>query len=68
MQVTAANKCSEAHGYHTVEVPEAEYAKWKAGEYIQDALVSVTAEGREILLSGMCQEAWDEAFPEEDDF
>jgi len=68
MQVRGALPCSEeGHGYHVVEVSEAEYAKWKGGEYIQNALVSVAVEDREVLLSGMCKEAWDAAFPEEDD-
>lgn len=40
---------------------------WQAGEYIQRALTTLTADEREFLLTGMTPAEWDAAFPEEDE-
>lgn len=53
-----------------VPVPASEYAAWKSGVLIQDALQSVPAEQREMLITGICPECWDKVmkpFDEEED-
>src|SRR5690242_10443169 len=56
------------HGYHTVELTIEEYKKLVANEnHIQTDLPDLTAEEREILMTGMCQKAWDKLFPPEED-
>ena len=38
-----------------------------AGENIQIAFPDLTADQREILISGICPECWDKIFPPEED-
>ena len=40
--------------HHEVMVPAEELFEYRNGEYIQDALVSVSALDREFLLTGGC--------------
>lgn len=47
---------------YSVTVPAAELFAYRAGAMIQDALVSVSAEDREFLMSGFSPEGWDETF------
>ena len=45
-----------------VEVPatEQQLANWRAGELIQRAMPNLTADEREILISGYCGKCFDE--------
>lgn len=43
----------------TLAVPEAEYANWKDGMTIQDAMPSLTQDDRKLLISGTCPKCWD---------
>lgn len=58
--------CPHCHVYHNVRVPAAEYAAWQNGALIQDALVSLTAEDREKLISGFCAKGWKALFGEDE--
>lgn len=40
---------------------------WREGERIQNALPGLTAEEREILISGTCPECWNEIFGKEEE-
>ena len=40
--------------HHEVKVPANELFKYRQGDYIQDALKSVSASDREFLLTGGC--------------
>lgn len=45
---------------HTISVPAAAYRRWATGKAkIQDALPMLTADERELLLSGMCPHCFD---------
>ncbi len=37
---------------------------WKEGMLIQDAMPELSADERELLISGTCGKCWDEMFPE----
>ena len=50
---TFHGECLEGK-YHEVKVPAQELFEYRNGEYIQDALVSVSALDREFLLTGGC--------------
>lgn len=51
---------------HTVLVPTDGYKKWAQGRaHIQDALPGLSAEERELLMSGICPRCWDKTFGEE---
>ena len=43
------------------------FVNWKSGELIQDALPELSADERELLISGTCNECWQQLFPEEDE-
>ena len=43
-------------------VVPAEYERWKSGVHAQDALVSLSAGERELLISGTCEACFDEMF------
>ena len=45
-----------------VGVPESGYRQWKSGTRIQDALPMLSADEREILMSGVCPSCWDDVF------
>lgn len=45
-------------GYH-------DYEAWQNGEFIQDAMPYLTADQREILISGICGDCFDLMFPED---
>jgi hypothetical protein len=48
-----------------VRVKAAELENYKAGGYAQDCFSSLSAGQREFLISGICDDCWDELFPEE---
>ena len=43
-----------------------EWAKYQAGALIQDALVSLNADQREQIITGICKPCWDASFGEEE--
>lgn len=49
----------------TLTVTVAEYRKWLDGHHIQDAMPSVPSGERELLISGVCEPCFDNAFKEE---
>lgn len=59
--------CPYCERIQKVAVPESGFKAWKSGTRIQDALPGLTADEREILLSGICPECWDANFGEEVD-
>ena len=62
-------KCPWCGEEHEVEVPFEGYLAWKHGELIQVAMPQLSADEREMLISGVCPECWKKAFSyeEEDD-
>lgn len=55
-----------------VEVNEADYWDWDDGMLAQDAFPYLSADEREMLISGICPTCWDKMFgsdeePDEDD-
>lgn len=53
---------------HTTTVPlDADaYTQWKNGAYVQDAFRSMSADERELLISGTHSECWAKLFDDED--
>jgi hypothetical protein len=45
-----------------VSVPLSGYKAWQSGEFIQNAMPDVSADDRELLISGTCSECWDSMF------
>ena len=52
----------------TIEIPVAELKAIEEGTlYIQDAAPSISADAREMFLSGICPVCWDKTFAEEEE-
>jgi hypothetical protein len=67
--ITACPFCGHAH---EVEVNEVDYWDWQDGELAQNAFPYLSADEREMLISGICPTCWDKMFgsdeePDEDD-
>ena len=65
--VYVGRHCPFCGKYHAVEVSEADLAAWEGGELAQNAFPYLTADEREILISGICPKCWAETFGEEED-
>lgn len=61
------DKCFVCHEAGKVVVDEAGYNRWKAGEFIQNALPTLSADEREQLMTGTHGPCFDEVFPDEED-
>ena len=56
-------ECVLCHTKHTILVPTAGYMQWAKGQAkIQDALPGLTADERELLMSGICGRCFDKTF------
>lgn len=53
--VTYCPFCGEAH---EVYVNEADYLDWQDGELAQNAFPYLSADERELLISGICSTCW----------
>lgn len=59
------NPCFECGKTSELEVPLTQYINWRKGELLQVAFPDMSADDRELLLSGIHPECWDKMFPEE---
>lgn len=50
-----------------VRVEVEAYNRWQGGELIQVVFPDLSAEERELLISGTCPSCWDAMFGEEED-
>jgi len=60
-------KCMMCGKVVAVDCPDAGFAAWQAGELVQVAMPSLSADDREILISGICGPCFDNMFPDEAD-
>ena len=63
--VTYCPFCGKAH---EIEVNEIDYLDWQDGELVQNAFPYLSADEREMLVSGICPKCWNESFGEDDEF
>ena len=61
--VTYCPFCGEAH---EIAVNEMDYLDWKDGELAQNAFPYLSADEREMLISGICPSCWNSMFGGED--
>lgn len=64
--VYVGRKCPFCGEYHEVLVSEVDLAAWHGGELVQNAFPYLSADEREILVSGICPKCWAETFGEEE--
>ena len=50
----------------TITVESAELAAWRSGKLVQDAFPTLSADERELLISGTHPECWEALFSEEE--
>jgi hypothetical protein len=60
-------KCRICRQPVVVEVDMIDIAKWQNGMLIQNAMPYLTADEREMFISGTCSDCWDKLFPESDE-
>ena len=66
-KINVETYCPMCHTYHYVEVNERDFYAWQSGKLAQDAFPYLSAEEREMLISGICPECWAEMFSEDED-
>lgn len=59
--------CPMCHTYHYIEVNERDFYAWQGGKLAQDAFPYLSAEEREMLISGICSDCWEKMFSEDED-
>ena len=65
--VTVHGPCYMCHVPQSVTADAAGFAKFEAGDYVQDCLPELSADEREFLLSGICPTCWAGMFPPYED-
>lgn len=66
-EICVATYCPFCGKAHEVEVNEMDYLDWQDGMHAQDAFPYLSAEDREMLISGICPDCWDGMFGGEDE-
>ena len=61
-EVTVVTRCPFCGRGNEVEVNEMDYLDWEGGELAQVAFPYLSAEEREMLISGICPTCWDKMF------
>ena len=57
--------CARCKRQYQLMVNIKDHDRWLEGELIQDAMPYLTADERELLISGFCGPCFDKLFPEE---
>lgn len=61
-------ECFVCKTKHTILVPTAGYKLWASGQMkIQDAMPGLSADERELLMSGICDRCFDKVFADCED-
>lgn len=66
MMITLTCACPFCGGSHEVLVYEADYYNWINGQLAQEAFPYLSAEEREMLISGICPDCWNWMFGKEE--
>ena len=66
-ETAVVSQCIKCTKTETVLVKKADLIAWKKGKYIQDAMPYLAVDQRELLISGICGECFDNMFPDEDE-
>ncbi|MET3507067.1 hypothetical protein [Halalkalibacter oceani] len=60
--VTVVQTCRMCKKEHSVQMKKVDYDRVNNGEHIQNAAPYLTADERELLISGICGKCFDELF------
>lgn len=58
--------CCVCKVIEVIPVQEEDFIAWRQGGYIQDIFHYLSADTREIMISGICGECYDKMFGEEE--
>ena len=61
-EVTVVTTCPFCGCANFIEVNEEDYLDWQDGKLVQDAFPYLSADEREMLISGICPTCWDGMF------
>ena len=61
-EVTGVTRCPFCGCGNEVEVNEMDYLDWQDGAHAQDAFPYLSADEREMLISGICPTCWERTF------
>jgi len=61
-EVCVVTQCPFCGRGNEVEVNEADYWDWDDGMMVQDAFPYLSADEREMLITGICPTCWDKMF------
>ena len=62
MQVTKRSMLSGKTHTLEIDITEAQWNRWKAGEMIQNVCPHLSSDDREFLISGSTKEEWSQFF------
>jgi hypothetical protein len=65
--VVKTKTCTVCGEYEVWSLDRKAVESWQGGEYIQNAFPDMSAEDRELLISGTHPACWDKLFPKEDE-
>lgn len=57
-------RCPICGEYHSIFVERSDFYTWARGKHPQDVFPYLSADEREILISGICPSCWDKEFKE----
>ena len=66
-EVCIVTRCPFCGHANVIEVNEADYWDWQDGELAQNAFPYLSANEREMLISGICPKCWEKTFGEEEE-
>lgn len=61
-KVTIVGVCPICNRTNEITVREADVPLWLAGTLVQDAFPYLSADEREMLISGICPDCWENLF------
>ena len=64
-EVCVVTRCPFCGRGNEIEVNESDYWDWDDGELVQDAFPYLSADEREMLISGICPTCWKNTFGSE---
>ena len=61
-EVCVVTRCPFCGKGNFIEVNDADYDDWQDGELVQNAFPYLSADEREMLISGICPTCWEKTF------
>lgn len=61
-EVCVITECPFCHRANEIEVNEMDYLDWSDGKLAQEAFPYLSADEREMLISGICPSCWSALF------